>query len=160
MGTIDSLWEANMDLLDPNVPFDLWDNSWKIYSRSRNVPPQYVSKNADVENSMVSEGCTIEGNVDFSVIFQDVKIEKGATVRDSIIMPGTVIEKDATVQYSIVGENCIVGRGAYIGQRPELMDNIDSWGVTVLGNNATVLKNQTIKAKSMIYGGDKNDRNV
>ena len=74
VGTLDSLWEANMDLLSPSVPLDLYDNNWKIYSRNNNMPPQYIGDTADVENSMISEGSTINGKVDFSVIFS------GATV--------------------------------------------------------------------------------
>lgn len=151
VGTIDSLWEANMDLLDPNVPFDVWDNSWKIYSRTHNVPTQHVGSEAVVENSMISEGCDIDGFIDFSVLFQSVKIEKGAVVRDSIIMPGSVIKEGANVQYAIIGENCVVNEGATVGQRPEMIDNMDNWGIAVLGNNVTVDKNISIPAKAMIY---------
>ena len=92
-----------MDLLDPNVPFDVWDNSWKIYTRTHHVPPQYVGPQAVVENSMVSEGCVVDGYVDFSVLFQSVVIEEGATVRDSIVLPGSVIKKGANIQYAIIG---------------------------------------------------------
>ncbi len=155
VGTIESLWEANMDLLNPNVPFDVWDNSWKIYSRTHNVPPQYVGSSAVVENSMVSEGCTVEGYVDFSVLFQSVTIEKGAVVRDSIVMPGSVIKKGANVQYAIIGENCIINEGARIGQRPENMDDIDKWGIAVLGNDVSIKENASIPAKAMIYSNIK-----
>lgn len=151
VGTIDSLWEANMDLLNPNVPFDVWDNSWKIYSRSHNAPPQYVGDEAMVENSMVSEGCSVEGFVDFSVLFQSVVVEQGATVRDSIVLPGSVIKSGANVQYAIIGEGCTVGEGAFVGQRPEHMDNMDNWGITVLGNDVKVDAGMTVPAKSMIY---------
>ena len=156
VGTIDSLWEANMDLLDPNVPFDVWDNSWKIYSRTHNVPPQYVGATAVVENSMVSEGCEVEGAVDFSVLFQSVTIEEGATVRDSIVMPGSVIKKGANVQYAIIGENCIVGENAKVGRRPENMDDMSKWGIAVLGNDVKVCDDEVIPAKAMIYA-DKKD---
>ena len=155
VGTIDSLWEANMDLLDPNVPFDVWDNSWKIYSRTHNVPPQYVGSTAVVENSMVSEGCEVEGAVDFSVLFQSVTIEEGATVRDSIVMPGSVIKKGAEVQYAIIGENCVVGENAKVGRRPENMSDMSKWGIAVLGNDVTVGDNEEIPAKAMIYAEKK-----
>ena len=151
VGTIESLWEANMDLLNPNVPFDVWDNSWKIYSRTHNVPPQYVGASAVVENSMVSEGCTVEGYVDFSVLFQSVIVEEGATVRDSIVMPGSIIKKGANVQYAIIGENCVINEGVSIGQRPENMDDIDKWGIAVLGNDVTISEKTSIPAKAMIY---------
>ena len=151
VGTIDSLWEANMDLLNPNVPFDVWDNSWKIYSRTHNVPPQYVGKNAVVENSMVSEGCTVDGFVDFSVLFQNVTIEEGATVRDSIIMPNSIIKRGANVEYAIIGENCVVKEGATVGQRPESMQDMEKWGIAVLGNDITVEEKLSVRAKAMVY---------
>ena len=151
VGTIDSLWEANMDLLNPAVPFDVWDNSWKIYSRTRNLPPHYVGGDAVVENSMVGEGCTVEGFVDFSVLFQSVTVERGATVRDSIVMPGSVIKKGANVQYAIIGENCVVEEGATVGQRPENMEDMDKWGIAVLGNGVKVAREVSVPAKAMIY---------
>lgn len=91
VGTIDSLWEANMDLLDPNVPLDLYDDSWKIYARNPVMPPQYVADGAVTQNAMISEGCYVEGEVDFSILFAGVTVEKGAVVHDSIVMPGSVI---------------------------------------------------------------------
>lgn len=151
VGTIDSLWEANMDLLNPAVPFDVWDNSWKIYSRTRNLPPHYVGSDAVVENSMVGEGCTVEGFVDFSVLFQSVTVERCATVRDSIVMPGSVIKKGANVQYAIIGENCIVEEGATVGRRPENMEDMDKWGIAVLGNGVKVAREVSVPAKAMIY---------
>ena len=93
VGTIDSLWEANLDIINPNVDLDLSDKSWRIYSRNPMSPPHYIGSNAIVENSSISEGCEIEGNVDYSVIFSDVTIEDGADVRYSVIMPGATIKK-------------------------------------------------------------------
>ncbi|MEG2073759.1 MAG: glucose-1-phosphate adenylyltransferase, partial [Angelakisella sp.] len=95
VGTIESLWEANMDLLDPNVPLELYDPAWKIYARNPVMPPHYIAADAKVENSMITEGCEIEGEVDFSILFAGVKVEKGAVVRDSIVMPGSVIKSGA-----------------------------------------------------------------
>lgn len=158
VGTIDSLWEANMDLLNPAVPFDVWDNSWKIYSRTRNLPPHYVGSDAVMENSMVGEGCTVEGFVDFSVLFQSVTVERGATVRDSIVMPGSVIKKGANVQYAIIGENCVVEEGATVGQRPENMEDMDKWGIAVLGNGVKVAREVSVPAKSMIYADVTEDK--
>ncbi len=158
VGTIDSLWEANMDLLNPAVPFDVWDNSWKIYSRTRNLPPHYVGSDAVVENSMVGEGCTVEGFVDFSVLFQSVTVELGATVRDSIVMPGSVIKKGANVQYAIIGENCVVEEGATVGQRPENMEDMDKWGIAVLGNGVKVAREVSVPAKAMIYADVTEDK--
>ena len=151
VGTIDSLWDANMDMINPNVPFDLWENRFKIYSRNPVKPPHYVSENAEIQNSIGTEGCTIEGRVDFSVLFEGVTIKEGATVRDSIIMPGTVIESGAVVQYAIIAENAVIQENAIIGERPELVDDINRWGVTVIASGATIGKGAKIKAKEMIY---------
>ena len=102
VGTLDSLWEANMDLLSPSVPLDLYDPQWKIYSRHNNMPPQYVGENAHIENSMITEGSNVDGTVDFSVISAGVTIEAGASVKYSIIMPGTTIKKGAVVELSLI----------------------------------------------------------
>lgn len=150
VGTLDSLWEANMDLLNPNIPIDLYDPDWKMYSRNPVLPPQYIGSDAVIENSMVTDGCVVEGTVDFSVIFEGVKIEPGATVTDSIIMPGSVIKSGASVEYAIVGENCVVGEGAQIGARPETFDNRDDWGIAVVGHNITVSENAKVLPKQII----------
>ncbi len=150
VGTLDSLWEANMDLLNPNIPIDLYDPDWKMYSRNPVLPPQYIGENAVVENSMITDGCDVEGTVDFSVIFEGVKIEAGATVTDSIIMPGSVIKSGAVVEYAIVGENCVVGEGAQIGARPETFDNRDDWGIAVVGHNITISENAKVLPKQII----------
>lgn len=150
VGTLDSLWEANMDLLNPNIPIDLYDPDWKMYSRNLVLPPQYIGENAVVENSMITDGCDVEGTVDFSVIFEGVKIEPGATVTDSIIMPGSVIKSGAVVEYAIIGENCVVGEGSKIGARPETFDNRDDWGIAVVGHNITISENAKVLPKQII----------
>ncbi len=150
VGTIDSLWEANMDCLDPNVPLDLYDPKWKIYSRNPVMPPHYAGPNSKIENSMVAEGCDIEGETDFSMLFDGVVIEEGATVRYSIIMPNTVIKKGAVIEYSIIGEECTIGEGAHIGERPENVENRDEWGVAVVGNAINISDKAVIAPKAMI----------
>lgn len=150
VGTIDSLWEANMDLLDPKVPLDLYDDSWKIYSRTPVMPPHYVSNEAEIQNSMITEGCTIDGKVDFSVLFYGVVVEEGAIVRDSIVMPGSVIKKGAVVEYSIIAENSVIGEGAKVGQRPEDAEDRDQWGIAVVGNNVKVGKGAVVPPKAML----------
>ena len=150
VGTIDSLWEANMDCLDPNVPLDLYDPKWKIYSRNPVMPPHYAGPNSKIENSMVAEGCDIEGETDFSVLFDGVVIEEGATVRYSIVMPNTVIKKGAVIEYSIIGEECVIGENAHIGERPENVENRDEWGVAVVGNHINISDNVKIDPKAMI----------
>ena len=149
VGTIDSLWASNLDLLSPSTGLNLDDPNWKIYSRSPSSPPQYISDTAQVQNSMLSEGCQIEGKVDFSVLFDNVTVEKGAVIRDSIIMPGSTIKSGATVKYSIVAENTIVEENACIGKRPEEAD-MDTWGITVIGSNITIGKDVHIGANEMI----------
>ena len=150
VGTLDSLWDANMDIIDPNVPLDLYDDSWKIYSRNPIMPPQYQGENAQVENSVVSEGSDIDGSVDFSVIFSGVTIETGATVNYSIVMPGAVVKSGATVEYAIVGENTIVESNAHVGAKPETMDNRDDWGIAVIGHNQVIAENQVVAPKQMV----------
>lgn len=158
VGTIESLWESNMDLLNPSVPFNVWDPTWKIYSRTHNCPPHYIGETAKMENSMVSEGCSIEGFVDFSVLFQNVTIEEGASVRDSIIMPNSIIKKGARVEYAIVGEGCTIGENVHIGERPEQVEDLSNWGVAVVGNNINVGKNAKILSKAMIYSDVKEEK--
>ena len=149
VGTIDSLWEANLDLLNPKVDLDLTDTSWKIYSKNTSSTPHYVSESASVQNSMITEGCDVCGNIDFSVLFSDVTVEEGAVVRDSIIMPNTVIKKGAVVQYAIVAEGAVIEPGAVVGQRPEDMDNLDDWGVAVVGAGVTVGAGAKVLPKQM-----------
>jgi len=115
VGTVESLWEANMDILDPNVPLNLDDPPWKIYSRNGNLPPQYVGNHAAIRNSNISEGCIINGYVENSIVFPGVTIEKGAVVRSSVIMPGCRIGADAVVEYSILATAVNVGERARIG---------------------------------------------
>ena len=150
VGTIDSLWEANLDLLNPKANIDLSDNNWKIYGRGAVTAPQYVSDKAVIENSLAAEGCEIEGKVDYSVLFSNVTVEEGAFVDYSIIMPGAVIKKGAVVQYAMVAENAVIEEGAVVGENPEKCENLENWGVSVVGAGVTVGKNATVKAQSMI----------
>ncbi len=150
VGTLDSLWEANMDLLSPSVPLDLYDPGWKIYSRNSNMPPQYVGDNANIENSMISEGSTIDGTVDFSILFSGVTIEAGATVNYSIIMPGTVIKSGAVVEYAIVGSDSVIESRARVGTSPENIENRDDWGIAVVGHNVTVSAGKVVEPKQII----------
>ena len=156
VGTIDSLWEANLDLLNPKVDLDLTDTSWRIYAKDPITGPHYVSDTAKVQNSMVAEGCEIEGEVDFSVLFANVTVEDGAVVKDSIVMPGSVIKKGAVVQYAIVAENVTVEEKARVGKRPEEMENLDDWGVSVVGMGVNIGKGATVEPKAMI-GEDVNE---
>lgn len=102
VGTVQSLWEANMDLLEEGCGLDLFDNSWRIYSVNPNQPPQYISPDAMVKESLINEGCTIEGEIEHSVLFQGVSIGKGSIVKDSVVMPDAVIGKDCFIERAIV----------------------------------------------------------
>lgn len=150
VGTIDSLWEANLDLLNPKANIDLSDNSWKIYGRGAVTAPHYVSDKAIIENSLAAEGCEIEGKVDYSVLFSNVTVEEGAFVDYSIVMPGAVIKKGAVVQYAMVAENAVIEEGAVVGENPEKCEKLENWGVSVVGAGVVVGKNATVKAQSMI----------
>lgn len=150
VGTLDSLWEANMDLLSPNVPLDLYDPNWKVYSRHNNMPPQYIGENAHIENSMITEGSVVDGIVDFSIISSGVTIEYGASVKYSIVMPGTTIKKSAVVEYAIIGEDCVIEPNAVIGMSPEFVPNRDDWGIAVLGHNITVSSGKRVLPKEVI----------
>ena len=150
VGTIDSLWEANLDLLNPKVDLDLSDNSWKIYSKTAAAPPHYISNKASVENSMISEGCVIDGEVDYSVLFSNVTVEGGAVVRYSIVMPGTVIKAGAVVEYAIVAENAVVEEDAHVGESPEQIADLEKWGIAVIGEKVKIGKKAAVAAKAMI----------
>lgn len=151
VGTIESLWESNMDLLDPNVTLDLADENWKIYSRNPVVAPHYVSPTGVVQNSLISDGCIIEGNVDFSVLFSNVTIAPGAVVNDSILMPGVVVEEGTVIQYAIVSENAVIKKNAVVGARPEDIENKEDWGVAVVGDNRTIGEGAVVAPKEMVY---------
>lgn len=150
VGTIESLWESNMDLLDPNVPLDLSEDSWKIYCRNPGMPPHYIGKGAKVQNSLIAEGCNVYGEIDFAVLFSGVYIAPGAVVRDSIIMPGSRIEEGAVVQYAIVSENSVVTKDCVVGARPEDVENKDEWGVAVVGDNCVLAPGTVVPPKAMI----------
>ncbi len=150
VGTIDSLWEANMDLLNPNMPLDVWDPMWKIYARTSGSPCHYTGPDAHVDNAMITEGCIVEGDVSSSVLFAGAQIAKGAKVSDSIIMPRAVIEEGADVRYSIIAEDVVVKKGAIIGERPEDMDDMSKWGVAVVGEGVIIGENARVLPKAMI----------
>jgi len=150
VGTIDSLWEANLDLLNPKADIDLNDPDWKIYYRSPAAPPHYVSDSSLVQNSMVTEGCVIQGEVDFSILFPNVTVGPGAVVRDSILMPGAQVKAGARVQYAIVAENAVIEENAAVGARPEDTPEKGAWGVAVVGAGLTIGKGAVIAPNEMV----------
>ena len=148
VGTIESLWEANMDLLSPNSGLNLSDDSWKIYGRTTGSPPHFTAKGAKVQHTLLSEGCEIAGNVSESVLFSDVKIAKNANVEYSILMPGAVVEEGANVRYAIVASGAVIAKGASIGAGPSECD-VDKWGVAVVAENVRIGENVKLAAKEM-----------
>ena len=145
VGTIDSLWEANMDLLGDNPEFNIHDKKWRIFSRNYAEPPHFIGDTASVTNSIVTEGCVIEGNIENCVLSNSVIIERGAVVKDSVIMSGTVIKSGAVVNYSIIDSNSVVSENAVIG---DLKENAS--GIAVIGSDLCVEKGVTIPAGAMI----------
>ena len=115
VGTIDSLWEANMDLLSSKNELDLGDPSWKIYTEDVTALPQYISAEADVKDAYITQGCGVQGEVKHSVLFTGVKIGAGARIIDSVLMPGAVVEEGAVVQRSLVADGIRIGKGAVVG---------------------------------------------
>lgn len=150
VGTVESLWDANLDLLNPKLDLKLDSSDWKIYSRTGWLPPQYISKTAKVENSLISDGCSVSGKLDYSILFENVTIEEGAVVEYSLVMPGAVVKKGAHVQYAIVAENTVIGEGSVVGENPQEIENRDDWGIAVVGSGVKVGKKAVVKAKSMI----------
>ena len=146
VGTVESLWDANMDLLDPNLKLDLRD----IYSKNPMFPPHYVAETATIKNSNISDGCIVEGEVENSILFPGVKIEKGAKVDYSIIMPNTVVKANADIKYSIVSENTVIGCNAVIGGNPEDAEDKDKWGIAVIGDDLHIGDNVVVPPAAMI----------
>ena len=114
VGTVKSLWEANMDLLSEDCDLDLFDHGWRIYSVNPNQPPQYISSDAIVKESLINEGCTVEGEVDKSVLFQGVTVGKGSIIKESVIMPDAIIGNNCLIEKAIVPSDVIVPDGTVI----------------------------------------------
>ncbi|MGN1080818.1 MAG: glucose-1-phosphate adenylyltransferase, partial [Acutalibacteraceae bacterium] len=149
VGTIESLWDANLDLLNPSVGLDLSDPSWRIYGKPTVMPPHFVGSHAKIENSLVTDGCRVFGKIDSSVLFSGVTVESGASVEFSVVMPGAKICKGAKVKYAIIAENAVIGEQAEIGNSPEELNDSD-WGVAVIGEGVRVDNGKTVKAGEMI----------
>ena len=120
VGTIQSLWEANMDLLDEDNKLNLYDKEWKIYSSNQVSIAQYIGEEALIKNSLIVEGCTVYGNVEDSVLFQGVKIGKKAIIKDSVIMPNASIGDNVIIEKAIIGSDAIIRKGCRIGDGNEI----------------------------------------
>lgn len=145
VGTIKSLWEANMDLLGKNPKFDIFDKSWRIFYRNNAEPPQFIHEKANISNSLITEGCDIAGTVKNSVISSGVKIEAGATVCDSVIMGGVTVKAGACIEYSIIDGETVIGEGVRVGA--PLSEGAE---ITVVGGGLEVGAGKTVAAGSMI----------
>ena len=121
VGTIESLWEANMDLLSTPMPIDMHDKKWRVYARNPGYAPHYIAEGATVNDSLITEGSEIYGHVKHSVIFSGVKVEEGARVEDAVIMPGAVIKRGAVVRRAIVAEDTVIGAGSEVGEETGLI---------------------------------------
>lgn len=155
VGTIQSLWEANMDLIDDPPKFDLSDRKWVIYSRNYALMPHYMGENAIVKNSTITEGCDINGTVEHSVIFSGVTVGKGAVVKDSVIMPGAVIGDGAVIEKSVVGSDAVIGAYAKVGVSEATDDNpykskYCTHGIVLIAGEAEVPANSDIVKESMV----------
>jgi glucose-1-phosphate adenylyltransferase len=146
VGTITSLWDANMDMLSPDL-INLYDPDWPISARSPICPPHQTGRHAEIIHSIVTEGCEIDGIVENSVLSPSVKIEVGARVLYSVLTPGVVVEAGAVVEYAIVGENAVVHAGAHVGGAP---DGTDAWSVATLGPGIEVRPGASVPAGALI----------
>ncbi|HET8587718.1 MAG TPA: sugar phosphate nucleotidyltransferase, partial [Candidatus Limnocylindria bacterium] len=143
VGTVETYWRANLDLLQPRPGIDLYDRSWLIYTRSEERAPALVSEQAEVKRSLISHGCVIEGTVIDSVLSPGVRVAAGALVRDSIVMFDTQVGPEAVVDRSIIDKECVIGRGACIGAGDDLRPNRSEperlyAGLTLVGKQAQV----------------------
>ncbi len=154
VGTVYSLWEANMDMLGKTPLLNLYDNSWRIYSRSEGRPGHYIAPNAKIKNCCISEGAKVYGTVEHSVLFTGAVVEEGATVKDSIVFPYAVIKKGAKIDHAIVSNNCVIGENAVIGTEtpniPYVKSKMCSHGITLIGDKVTIGANVQVGREMMI----------
>jgi glucose-1-phosphate adenylyltransferase len=147
VGTISSLWEANMEVLDPeHSGINLFDENWKIYSRNSGMTGHRIGDKGVVVNSMITDGCSIQGDVKHSILFAGVTVEEGAVVEDAVIMGNTVIKAGAAVKHCIIAENAVIGENAVVGEISEGNAN-----VATIASGVTIGANAKIAPNAMIY---------
>ena len=142
VGTIESLWEANMDLLENPMPIDMHDKKWRIYAKNPGMPPHFIAKGANVTDTLITEGCEVYGNVNHSILFAGVIIEEGAQVESSVIMPGSVIKRGAIIRRAIVAERATVSAGAVVGE--------EKGNIAVIGQGVTIPAGVSIPAGQQV----------
>ncbi len=152
VGTVESYWEANMDLLGDEPALNLYDSNWRIYSVSPTQPPHFVADTAQIACSMITEGCQIFGQVENSVLFPGVHVGEGARVKDSIIMPYTVIGANATITRTIIGRKSVIEAGAQLGMEAVAEQEATRWfsGITLIGDNLTITSETKIKRNALL----------
>jgi len=143
VGTIESLWEANMDLLNMPMPIDLYDKKWRIYGRNPGVAPHYIAEGAVAKSSLITEGCEVYGHVEHSVLFAGVQVMQGASISDSVVMPNAIIERGAQVCRAIIAEGAVIGAGSKVGEET--------------GNIAVVGQNVKLPAGSIVKAGEQRE---
>ena len=148
VGTLESLWDANMDMLAPESGLDLRDRSWPIYARSVSAPPAFLGENSAVAHSAVNRGSVLEGVVENSVLSQNVTVGEGAAVRYSVLFPNVEVAPGAVVEYAILGEGCKIGPGCRVGGTPE--NTPEGWGLTVLAPGCQLPEGKDAKAGIML----------
>lgn len=156
VGTISSLWEANMEVLDPeNSGINLFDDDWRIFSRNSGMTGHRIGENAVLENSMITDGCSIEGEVRHSILFAGVKVEKGAVIEDAVIMGGSTIKEGAQIKHCIIAENVMIEKNAVVGEMPDGNKKC----VATVGSNVTIGEGAIVGPDAMVSadvkGGDK-----
>ena len=156
VGTIQSYWESNMDLIRTLPEFNLYEDFWKIYTNSDHQPPQYTAAGAKAEETLLSDGCEVYGEVYRSILGPGVIIEKGAVVRDSIIMAGTVVGENSLIDKCVIDEKCKIGKNVQMGVGEdvanELKPAIYNTGITVLGMNS-VVPDDVVLGKNCVVSG-------
>lgn len=150
VGTVESLWEANMDILDPTVPLNLNDPPWKVYSRNGNLPPQFIGRDAVLKNCSITEGCEIYGTVENSIIFPGVIVGKGAVISNSVVMPDCVIGEGAVVDYSIIASNVAIGKDAQVGYNKKVLRAGEHQEIAVVGQDLTVGAGAIVPAGAVV----------
>ena len=153
VGTIQSLWEANMDLIAEPPAFTLRDKDWPIFSRNAIRPPHFVSGKATLKNACITEGCNIAGTVTDSILFESVDIAEDAVVEDSILFPGVKVGKGAHIKKAIIGNDTVIGEGAQIGTSEadeSQKSKYCSAGISLIGNGVVIGANKSVGAESMV----------
>ncbi len=153
VGTIKSLWEANMDLLGDKPEFEIDDDKWRIRSRNAAAAPQYIGKDAVVENSVITEGCKINGTVINSVLSAEVVVEEGAIIKDSVIMQGAVVKKNARVYYSIIDEETVIGEACVVGEEKDSASEVTVVGMGTVLPDGFKVEEGKILSSDEVKGG-------